>query len=549
MAVQWLLMSCSLYAQSKKVPVYELTTDKTVNPDPHAAKGLITGFTQIVLRPGYSGIMDTAEVYKVKFYPTGYLQLIESYEYMGARRFENDEDDAIFKNRSRINNGDRTTYEYDKHGNITSRKTYNLAAENSSDASLVLFLERYNDEKMKVMEKYIEDEELSAEDQEAIDSVVHEKMQLVMDSISNAGAKEVAHLERDENYIYDKNNNPIYSYDPLSKNNHRYFYTYHPDGFVKIQRSHYHSRANGYLYYSTTENHFTYDDKGRITSVKTYIAENDSGEIATEKNLRSAENTWYNKKGLPEKITYQLAGGTITHVFTYQDTLQKTLTVLKEGDTVSHTMYMYDGGLVKEVRQVGYQSGRKIGSERRVISYNKDGLPIEELVYMSTKGSNHEKLEQQDLFFYGLRSDRQTAQRKLTRIEPRKEEVPQKNIEPATQVPVTSQPKQQIVAAPQSTVFTYVEQMPEFIGDVNKYITDNLQYPSAPQKKGVANRVLVRFIVGSDGTVRSPEIVRSVREDLDKEALRVVEGMPKWRPGKQNGRAVDVYYTLPILFK
>ena len=135
-------MFCSLYAQSKKVPVYELTTDKTVTPDPHAAKGLITGFTQIVLRPDYNGIIDTAEVYRVKFYPTGYLQLIESYEYMGARRFENDEDDAIFKNRSRINNGDRTTYEYDKHGNITSRKTYNLAAENSSDASLVLFLER-----------------------------------------------------------------------------------------------------------------------------------------------------------------------------------------------------------------------------------------------------------------------------------------------------------------------------------------------------------------------------------------------------------------------
>lgn len=539
-----LLITCSVSAQSKKVPVYELTTDKTTAPDPDAAKGLITGFTQVALQPGYDGTTDTAEVYKIKYYPTGYLQSIESYDYIGLHRFRDAEDDAFFKNRRRISGGDRTTYEYDKRGNITSRKTYNLAVANSSDASLILFLERYNDEQMKVMEKYIEDGELSAEDQESVDSVVHKKMEGVIDSISNAEAKEVAHLVRDENYVYDKNDNPIYSHDALSKNNFRYFYTYYPGDFVKVQRSHYHSRANNYLYYSTTEHHFTYDDNGRITSVKTYIAEGDSGDIATERNLRKAEYTQYNKKGLPEKVTYLLEGRPITHVFTYMGTLQKTFTVMREEDTVSHTVYMYDAGLLKETRQVGYQLGRKVGSERRVISYDKNRLPVEELRYISNDGLKNEELKQQDLFFYGLPSDKQTEKRKLTGIGIKKEGTPEK-----AAAPVMAPPKQNTPDAPQSIVFTYVEQMPEFIGDVNKYIIDNLQYPLAAEKDGVMGRVVIKFIVGEDGTVREPVVLRGIREDVDNEALRMVQNMPKWKPGKQNGRAVDVYYTLPISFK
>ena len=543
-----ILVYCPVIAQSKKVPVYELATDKTTEPDAHAAKGLISGFTQVVLRPGYDGSVDTAELYTIKYYPTGYLQSIESYDYIGAHRFRDAEDDAFFKNRSRISGGDRTTYEYDRHGNITSRKTYNIAVANSEQAGMVTLFALLEQEKMKETEKYVDDGELSVEDEEAIDSAVRERVERLIDSISNSKGEEIAHLQRDENYEYDKNDNPTYSYEPLSKNNFRYSYTYYPDGFVKVQRSHYHSTINSYLYYSTTEHHFTWDGKGHITSVKTYIAERDSGDIATEKNLRRAEYTHYNKQGLPDTILYMNEVRPVMHIITYKGRRQKTFTVMREEDTSSHTEYLYDDGLLKEARRVGYRSGRKMGSDRRVISYDKNGLPVEELLYISDDSFKNEELKQQSLFFYGLPSDKQTAKRRLTRIERQEEEIPKT----AGLVLVESEPddpEEDTPEVPQPTIFTYVEQMPEFIGDINKYIVDNLQYPTAAEKDGITGRVTVRFVVGKDGAIREPKILRGIREDVDNEALRIVQNMPKWRPGKQNGMAVDVYYTLPVTFK
>lgn len=100
--------------------------------------------------------------------------------------------------------------------------------------------------------------------------------------------------------------------------------------------------------------------------------------------------------------------------------------------------------------------------------------------------------------------------------------------------------------------FVSVEQMPQFPGgdaELMKFIGSNLKYPTIAAENGIEGRVVIRFVVGKEGGVSDVQVVRSLDPSCDKEAVRVVKMMPKWVPGKQNGRTVPVYYTLPVLFK
>ena len=101
-------------------------------------------------------------------------------------------------------------------------------------------------------------------------------------------------------------------------------------------------------------------------------------------------------------------------------------------------------------------------------------------------------------------------------------------------------------------IFSHVEVMPSFPGGdaaMMKWLNENMQYPVIAQEQGIQGRVIIRFVVGPDGTVSNAEVQRALDPSCDKEALRVVKKMPRWIPGKQNGQAVSVYYTLPVLFK
>ena len=100
--------------------------------------------------------------------------------------------------------------------------------------------------------------------------------------------------------------------------------------------------------------------------------------------------------------------------------------------------------------------------------------------------------------------------------------------------------------------FDVVEQMPEFPGgapELMKFLSTTVKYPEAAEKAGQQGRVIATFIVEKDGTVSGTKIVKSVSEELDAEALRVVNAMPKWKPGMQKGQAVRVKYTIPISFR
>ncbi|MDE6510878.1 MAG: energy transducer TonB [Muribaculaceae bacterium] len=101
-------------------------------------------------------------------------------------------------------------------------------------------------------------------------------------------------------------------------------------------------------------------------------------------------------------------------------------------------------------------------------------------------------------------------------------------------------------------VFVAVEQQAEFPGGMAalmKWLSNNIRYPEAAQQNDVQGRVIVKFIVEKDGSVSQAQIVKGVDKDLDKEALRVVNKMPKWQAGKNNGVAVRSYFTLPVNFR
>lgn len=110
-----------------------------------------------------------------------------------------------------------------------------------------------------------------------------------------------------------------------------------------------------------------------------------------------------------------------------------------------------------------------------------------------------------------------------------------------------------VAAAPaENKVFTFVEQMPSFPGGESalmKYLNSHIRYPAVARENGIQGTVVVQFIVGPDGSIRDVKTVGAKKGGgLEDEAIRVVKGMPKWTPGRQNGRAVTVQYNLPVRF-
>jgi len=100
--------------------------------------------------------------------------------------------------------------------------------------------------------------------------------------------------------------------------------------------------------------------------------------------------------------------------------------------------------------------------------------------------------------------------------------------------------------------FDVVENMPEFPGgapEMMKFLATNVKYPEEAYSNGIEGRVLLSFIVEKDGSISNVKVVKPVNEAIDAEAVRVVEMMPKWKPGKQNGKVVRVKYTIPVSFR
>lgn len=120
-----------------------------------------------------------------------------------------------------------------------------------------------------------------------------------------------------------------------------------------------------------------------------------------------------------------------------------------------------------------------------------------------------------------------------------------KDIADLKQVVTQAEPKDE-------EVFNMVEQMPSFPGGTSElmaYLSKNIKYPTIAQENGTQGRVIIQFVVEKNGSITDINVARSVDPYLDKEAVRVIKSMPNWIPGKQNGKAVRVKFTVPVAFK
>lgn len=117
---------------------------------------------------------------------------------------------------------------------------------------------------------------------------------------------------------------------------------------------------------------------------------------------------------------------------------------------------------------------------------------------------------------------------------------------------VVKEPEPEVVKPKEEQIFVAVEQPAEFPGGMAKlmqWLSSNIRYPESAQQNDIQGKVIVKFVVEKDGSIGQATILKGVDKDLDREALRVVNKMPKWQPGKNNGVAVRSYFNLPVTFK
>ena len=117
-------------------------------------------------------------------------------------------------------------------------------------------------------------------------------------------------------------------------------------------------------------------------------------------------------------------------------------------------------------------------------------------------------------------------------------------------------PIERVVVSPpverKDKIFKVAEIQPQFPGggaELMKYLSTNLKYPEDAKKQSIEGRVIVQFVINKTGKIINTKILQSLHPSCDKEVIRLIESMPDWVPGKQNGNPVPVYYTLPIRFK
>lgn len=117
---------------------------------------------------------------------------------------------------------------------------------------------------------------------------------------------------------------------------------------------------------------------------------------------------------------------------------------------------------------------------------------------------------------------------------------------------MTANAQKTVVSQTDQKVFDTVEQIPEYPGGMQamiEFLQTNMKYPEDAAKQKVEGRVMVQFVVETDGSVSDVHVAKQVFPSLDAEAIRVVQAMPKWTPGKEKGKVVRVKYNLPIVFR
>lgn len=493
-------------------------------------KQKVTRSAQIVFQPTPSGFSDTDNVILTRYDSKGRILSRETYDYQPPDRRDYD---FAFPAKNYLIDGEGVSFIYNKEGYVAERRAYKVAATNSQEAGVFSMM-------------------LSRRDKKRSRSADNEKdLQRVLDSLNRVEIEAVIMPEGLTTYAYDKDGNRIYSYDSTRGDSLRYLYTYYPNGLVKMQQV--------IWYEDTTERHIVYDNKQRITSIDRY-------------HRRGAEwwkNTHLRHTGHHDSSNYYLQSRELL-VYDKQDrVVQQFVLSDRDGkmDTTSRTLHTFYGKDSMDARYYFDNGTGAITGIRVLVVYNKKGLPVDSRRYV-TEARGGERLQGQTRTFYDKEADGILASRKVSldrkplKQKPHRQEMQEEQeapvqveddvnaVEPGLAIPPPGVGAvEPLPPPPPPTIFSYVEQMPEFPGDLNKYLADNMRYPEGAKTNHVQGRVIVHFVVTEDGSIEGAKVTRSIHKELDEEAIRLIRAMPKWKPAKQNGRPVKVYYTLPVSFK
>lgn len=293
---------------------------------------------------------------------------------------------------------------------------------------------------------------------------------------------------------------------------------FNPQGLLERHRHSRSGRKDEYLYDFDTRNGFLLvtktDNKGNITRYTTKFDTNGLiAELSANNGTRLVYS--YNDKQL-SKISYYNKSGVIKT--DYYDNRLKLEKSVRNGVTIVYK-YNPEGDKVSMSKMKG---SAVMESTTYEYEYNQEGL--------------WNKMNQYNNGKYFTTKTRQFE--KPTNIVRNNSVIPEQRV-----APLPSQNEK---------VFETVEQMPQFPGGPNalfEYLVKSVKYPVVAEENGIQGRVIVTFVVERDGSISDVRVSRSLNPSLDKEAVRVIQSMPKWNPGKQNGSTVRVKYTMPVTFR
>jgi len=516
-----LLLSILAFGQDKKVPA---EGEGTVNEweGPQTERVLPKGISYTELELWGDGL-DTESIRRVDCNANGRIKEESTFRYDMHTH-----NPGIKARITPISGIYKTVYEHDSNGNVIHKKMYEEIPVNS----------RGGVQKIRMLASGNTEKDINA----------------FTDSVIASKPEPFYTLYSDEFCSYDENNNPLLRNDTVKHHVERYSYTYNANDKVATQKKlDLFYNAAGKYFYNTRLRSFSYDSAGRILSILQYDLANDTvTDALTNGVLHVRKYFHYNEKGLPDTITY-VPGISYQHIIAYNSKdLISNYTIIKREqqwqDTVWYYSYQYTGNDLTEMDHC--EHGLKTQPTHVLYSYNKRHQLIEMRTYRPgsrKKGQPYVQL----LYFYGDKTEDAVTAKHSLYIPPAKRN---KNIRPATAEKQKGEARKPDIHTPakatgREQIFTYVEQMPTFPGDINAYIKAHLTYPAAAKKAQLEGRVILRFVVNSDGTLSNYEVQRGLGYGCDEAALKMLKSMSKWKPGTQNGKAVAVYYTLPVYFK
>ncbi|RYZ22830.1 MAG: hypothetical protein EOP49_46395, partial [Sphingobacteriales bacterium] len=361
------------------------------------------------------------------------------------------------------------------------------------------------------------------------------------DSLAKAPLKGFSRITDSIRTLFDSDNNPVFQENNSRGQKAWFRYRFSKDGQPAAMTKVIEHKSPSIVVYRLEEQHAAYDSAGRISVLRGFQSNNDTTvDISSLQYLAREQRNYYDKEGAMDSVVYKDTYVKVKHDFSYEDGRQSAMTILKAKspdwiyDTMSHTEYKFWDGRLTGMKLDFYFRKKLTGYNRWEYWYNDAGYPVEALMYIGDMDRDiayRETPLEQHLFFYGGADDRQTALRRRP-AEQQRRTVPTQTEQAPAEEPVyhPSDPLQKKATGSGPEIFTFVEEMPEFPGDLLQYIRTHFRYPEAV-KDTVEGKVFMRFIVQADGSITNVEVVRKLEPHLDEEAIRLVKSMPRWRPG------------------